>query len=102
MSYIDEIVGASVKNKGGMYRHSIPKLDLSVERYTGLVPGDGKFYVIHKGRILKSYRSRNKAEQYLNQFVKESDYKLKSVPIEAVDSINDDMGRYFRKKSSVW
>lgn len=102
MSYIDEIVGVSVKNKGGMYRHSVPKLNLSIERCTSLVPGDGKFYIMHKGRILRSYRSRDKAEEYLYQFVKENEYELKSIPVDAIDSANEDTSRYFRKKSTVW
>ena len=102
MSYIDEIIGVSVKNKGGMYRHSIPKLGFSIERYTDLVPGDGRFYVLHKGKIVKSYRSRSKAEEYLYQFVKESEYELKSVPIKIVDALNEDTSRYFRKKSTLW
>ena len=102
MSYIDEIVSVSIKNKGCLYRRSIPKLDFSIERYTDLVPSDGKFYILHKGQILRSYRSRNKAIEYFYQFIKESKYELSSMPTKVDEIAEKETARYFRKHSTFF
>ncbi len=45
-----------VKRGGGYYKHSIPDIGLSIERYTEIVPADGKFYLIKSGEIIGSYK----------------------------------------------
>lgn len=102
MSYVDEVLGISLHHQGGRYWHSIPKLNLSVERHTRPVPGDGQFYMLHQGQILGSYRSLRQAEEYFYQFVKESQYDLKSLPSKADDIAAREMSRYFRDYSTFF
>jgi hypothetical protein len=82
MSYTDEILNVSVNGDDLVYRHTVPNLDLSVERHTVNVPHDGLFHVIHKGQTLGGYESMSEAEQRFGEVVKENNYELKSMSVK--------------------
>lgn len=46
-----------------MYRQTLPGHDLSIEMGTPDVPGDGKYYVRHKGTIEGGFRSLAQAQK---------------------------------------
>ena len=89
-----------LKNQSNNYKHSIPDLELSIERNTSQVPADGKFHVIYKGNIIASYSSRRKAEETFHQIVKESGYKPE--PISEKSSEPNVNERYLLSKDLFW
>ena len=62
----------------GSYKHYIPDLGLSIERYTANVPADGCYYVIRDGAICDKCRTLKKAEEYFRALIKEAGYKPKT------------------------
>ena len=84
------------------YRHYIPDLDLSIERYTSRVPNDGKFHILYKGNIIDSFRLKKQAEQKFYQIVKESGYKPKIQKSKPIDPIEEAVERYFQTKAMFW
>jgi hypothetical protein len=86
----------------GPYRHYIPKLNLSIERYTSRVPKDGKFYVICEGQLIMGFHSLKKAEEKFRKLVKESGYKPE-VPTGQRSSASDEsIERYLMAKDLFW
>lgn len=45
------------------YRQFLPDLDLSIERYTDAVPGDGGWYLLRTGKQLGRFRSLKAAQE---------------------------------------
>jgi hypothetical protein len=89
-------------NEGSTYRHYIPALDLFIERGTSRVPGDGKYHVVYKGKIVGSFRSRKKAEQKFRQLVEESGYKPDTSIAKPVDPSQEALERYSLEKAIFW
>ena len=88
-------------SNGDFYRQSIPDLDLSIERLTEVVPDDGKFYVIHSGEILGSYRTLKQAQTVFRQIVLESSYKPS--PAESGKTPSEMLTeRYMESKDFYW
>lgn len=59
----------------GLYRQSIPDLNLSIERYTDQVPDDGKYHVLRDNEVLGSFRALKQAQELFRKIVQESGYK---------------------------
>ena len=91
-----------MESEGSKYRHYIPALDLSIERYTSRVPADGKFHLVHKGDIIGSFRFKKQAEQKFYQLVKESGYKPDTSIIKPIDPSEEALERYFQSKAIFW
>jgi len=89
-------------NKGSNYRHYLPTLDLSIERYTTRVPADGKFHLIQKGEIIGSFRSKKQAEQKFYQLVEESGYKPDVPETQPLDPSQEAIERYSLAKDIFW
>jgi hypothetical protein len=86
----------------GSYRHYLPALDLSIERYTNRVPADGKYHLVQKGNIIGSFRSRKQAEEKFHQLVEESGYKPDSTKTKPVDPAQEALERYSMAKDIFW
>jgi hypothetical protein len=54
------------------YRQVLPKLELSIERYTDHVPNDGAWYLLRGGGQIGRYRSLNAAQEAWRKVVRES------------------------------
>lgn len=54
-----------------MHRQGIPALDLWVEQGTDNVPDDGKYHVVHQGRIISSHAREAAAVSEYNRLKQE-------------------------------
>ncbi len=52
---------------GSVFKQSIPGLNLSIEEATENVPADGRFYVIDRGVIHRSYKTLRQATAVYDQ-----------------------------------
>lgn len=86
----------------GMYRHSLPALNLSIERLTENVPCDGKYYVLRDGETVGVFRSLKQATRLFRQIVDESGYKPEEVSMSKEALRNAEMNRYFEAKELYW
>lgn len=86
----------------GSYRHIIPQLNLSIERNTGKVPNDGRFYIVRDGHIIESFRYIKKAEERFRQLVKESGYKPDVSPVKPWSAADEELERYLDAKELYW
>ena len=84
------------------YRYFMSALDLSIERHINQVPNDGKYYIVHKGNIVHSFRSRKRAEEIFYQLVKDSGYKRDTVAEENIDPAQEALERYALSKDIFW
>jgi hypothetical protein len=89
-------------NEGSNYKHYIPALDLSIERYTNRVPPDGKYHLIQRGNIIGSFRSKKQAEEKFYQIVKESGYKPETSDKKPIDQSELALQKYFDSKAIFW
>jgi hypothetical protein len=64
------------------FRQHLPELDLSIERYTEAVSGDGAWYLVRSGEQLGRYRSLKEAKLAWHQVLQESGW---SPPEQDVD-----------------
>jgi hypothetical protein len=85
-----------------IYKHYIPYLNLSIERYSSRVPNDGKYYVILAGEIIGKYPSRKKAEEKFYNLVKQSGYKPNPNVGKALDATDEAMEEYALSKDIFW
>ena len=86
----------------GTYRHYIPALDLSIERYTNRVPNDGRYHIVYKGNTVDSFRSKKIAEQRFYQLVEESGYKPDTPEAKPLDPSQEALDRYLLAKNIFW
>ncbi len=84
------------------YRQYIPDIRLSIEKDTDAVPKDGKYYVLHEGKIEGTFRSIKQAQKLYRELVKKIGYtpstkqeKRKSASELATD-------RYLEEKDFYW
>ncbi len=85
----------------GLYRQSIPAIDLSLERSTENVPDDGYFYVLSKGGIKGRFSTKNKALVMYRALLEESGYKPQ--PVEAAaDPSRETVERYLDELETYW
>ena len=89
-----------MKNESSNYRHSLPALDLSIERNTNLVPPDGKFYIVHKGTVIANFPTKKKADERFYEMVKESGYKPEPIAEKVIKEGSNE--RYLRSKDLFW
>ena len=89
-------------NEGRTYKHYIPALDLSIERYTNRVPNDGKYHVVYRRNIVGSFRSRKQAEEKFYQIVKESGYKPDTTKVKTYDPAQESLEMYSLSKAIFW
>ena len=83
------------------YRHSLPALDLSIERNTEQAPSDGQFHVIRAGELLGSFRSLKMAQKLFRTIVQESGYQ--PAPPESGKTMSEMMTeRYLESKDLYW
>jgi hypothetical protein len=87
---------------GGYYRTYIPEIGLSIEKNTGNVPSDGKFYIVKTGTILESFRSRKLAEEKFRQIVRETGFKPNATNEKQESSISESDDRYAISKAIFW
>jgi len=64
------------------YRQHLPDLDLSIERDTDAVPGDGGWYLIRAGKQLGRYRSLKAAQEAWKEVVRESGWVPKAREVD--------------------
>jgi len=91
-----------VTGTSGPYRHLIPELHLSVERNTGQVPHDGKYYLVRQGHIIESFRSIKKAEEKFRELVKESGHKPEVSHVKPRNASEEGIELYLDAKDRYW
>lgn len=91
-----------MKEQSGPYRQFIIGLNLSIERNTGLVPGDGRYYIVREGQVIQSFRSIKKAQERFQELVKESGYKPEVTPVKPRSPSEERLERYFDAKDEYW
>ena len=89
-------------NRDSSYRHFIPQISLSIERYTDRVPKDGKYYILKGDHCVTSFRSIKKAEEKFRQLVSESGYKPEPLPTEKRSASDEGIDRYLQAKDEYW
>lgn len=57
------------------YRQYLPALELSIERYTPAVPGDGWWYLLRSGETLGRYKTRKVAQEAWASVLAGSDWQ---------------------------
>jgi hypothetical protein len=60
------------------YKHYIPEIKLSIERYTNNVPSDGYYYILQDSKIVGRHRKLVQAEAMFKEIVKKSGFKPKT------------------------
>ena len=91
-----------MKRQSETYKHYIPEIKLSIERNTGNVPKDGKFYVVKEGEIVKSFKSRKIAEELFQKLVSESGFKPNKEHDGKIDPMTEASERYAMEKDIFW
>lgn len=84
------------------YRHLLPNLHLSIERYTNNAPNDGKYHVLKDGIIVASYRKKKEAEERFYEIIKANNYKLEDEKKYTADSAGETIERYLMAKDAFW
>lgn len=85
----------------GMFRQSIPAIDLSLERSTENVPNDGYFYVLSKGAIKGRFRTKSKALSLYKALLEQSGHRPQPVQV-SVDAARENVERYLDDLESYW
>lgn len=57
------------------YVQQLPPLELSIERYTENVPGDGAWYVRRRGEIVGRFKSQKAAKAAWDEIISESGWE---------------------------
>jgi hypothetical protein len=65
------------------FRQHLPDLDLSIERYTNSVPGDGRWYLLRAGEQLGRYRTLKEAKLGWHQVVQDSGWSPRKQDVNA-------------------
>jgi len=85
----------------GLYRQSIQAIELSLERSTPKVPGDGYFYVLLGGEIKGKFRNKGDALKMYKALLDASGYKPepparpRATTGESVEQYLDDLESYW-------
>jgi len=90
------------RGRGERYRHFVPAISLSIEKNTGNVPNDGKFYLVKAGMVIQSFRSRRLAEERFRQMLVESGYRPEWKPSKSINPLDESMERFFTSKEVFW
>lgn len=85
----------------GLFRQSIPAIDLSLERSTENVPNDGYFYVLSKGEIKGRFRTKSKALSLYRALLEQSGHRPQPVQV-SVDAARENVERYLDELESYW
>ena len=92
-----------MKGQCESYRQFILNLNLSIERNTGQVPSDGRYYIVREGHVIESFRSIKKAQEKFQQLVKESGYKPEVTTLAKPRSPSEEgLERYLDAKDVYW
>lgn len=84
------------------YKQYIPDIELSIEKNTGNIPQDNKYYLIHKGKIIESFKTLKLAEVKFKEKVKEIGYKPKPVEKRAKSAAELNIETYLDSKDIFW
>ena len=84
-----------------LYRQSIPAIGLSLERSTETVPEDNYFYVLLKGEVKGTFRTKQKALAMYRALLEESGYKPKPVEAQS-DTSRESVERYMDSLETYW
>jgi len=91
-----------MNNSNETYRHYIPGIDVSVERYTANVPNDGKYYIVKEGKVVQNFRSMKHAEDMFKQLIAESGFKPKPQHSQKVNPVDETLERILSAKAIFW
>jgi len=85
-----------------MHKQGIPDIDLFVEQDTERTPEPQKFYIIHKGQILGSYRSIKAAITKYNEVKKETGYIPPSVANSKSEGLADAITEEWMNRTELY
>jgi hypothetical protein len=69
--------------KRAQFRQHLPDLDLSIERYTNAVPGDGWWYLLRADEQLGRYRSVKEAKLAWQRVLQDSGWSPRKQDVDA-------------------
>jgi hypothetical protein len=69
--------------KRNPFRQHLPDLDLSIERYTDVVPDDGGWYLLRSGEQLGRHRSLKEARLAWHQVVQDSGWSPRKQDVDS-------------------
>ncbi len=82
------------------YKRYIPEIKLSVLCNCGLVPNDGKYYILKAEKIIASFRLQKQADKRFEELVVESGYQSdKKVVDKKVSTSQESIERYLDSKA---
>ena len=87
---------------GETYRQYVPGFNISIERNTGSLPKDGKYYLLRDGQIVNAFRSLKKAEVAFKEALAEAGYTPRPVEKQAKSATEEDLERYLDAKDVYW
>src|SRR4051812_24109170 len=96
---------ASESNVAGeRYRQGIPAIDLYIERGTERVPPDGRYHVVHGGKVVGSYRGLRGAQACYRNRLAESGYVPAPSPQLSADEQlrHENIERDLLRSASFW
>jgi hypothetical protein len=85
-----------------MHRQGIPDIDLFVEQDTERTPEPQKFYIIHKGQILGSYRGIKAAITKYNEVKKAIGYIPPSVTNSKSEGLADAITEEWMNRTELY
>ena len=91
-----------MSGKKESFKQYIPDIGLSIEKNTENVPQDNKYYLIHKGKIIESFKTLKLAEVRFKEKVKEIGYKPKPVDKSAKSAAELNIETYLDSKDIFW
>ena len=84
------------------YRQSIRDLDLAIELGTTRVPGDGRFYVLLRGKVLGSHRTLKQAQAQYKEILTRQHWKPEPMETTRVDPSSEAVERYMDALEEYW
>ena len=81
------------------YRRYIPAINLSLEKDSNNVPNDGKYHILHDGKVVAGFKNHKQADEYFEQLVKASGYKPPKATIDKHNSAQESIERYLDAKA---
>jgi hypothetical protein len=78
----------------------LPAIGLSLERGTGNVPADGKWYLLRDGEIVGRYGSRAEAQEAWSAVVAESGWQLPQLLVDPDEALRrEQAARWSRNRA---
>ena len=85
-----------------MHKQGIPDIDLFVEQDTERTPEPLKFYIIHQGQVLGSYKGLKAAIAKYNKVKQETGYTPPAVAQNARENLSDAITEEWMNRTEMY